>query len=113
MILVFILHCWMNSMKKLFALLLTVSAMMLCSCVYHPPFQQGNILTPTKVQTIKPGMTSAQVITTLGSPVLKNMYVDNRMTYIYTSSPSCKKIVIKKVIIAFANDQVVDVRTAL
>lgn len=100
-------------MKKLFILFCMLTVIILCGCVYHPPFQQGNILTPAKIQSVKPGMTSAQVITILGSPVLQNMYADNRMTYVYTSSPSHNKIVIKKVMIDFSNGQVVNVRTAL
>lgn len=66
-------------MKHLrFALLLITAA--LCGCVYHQPIQQGNIFTATKMETIHNGMSSADVIAKLGSPVLENMYADNRMT---------------------------------
>lgn len=100
-------------MKKLLAVVCALTVIALCGCVYHPPFQQGNILTPAKVQAVKTGMTVSQVTTILGSPVLQNMYADNRMTYVYTSSPSHNQMVIKKVMIDFANGQVVNIRTAL
>ena len=100
-------------MKKLVALFCAAGILCLTSCVYRPAFEQGNILTPAKVQSITPGMTSAQVTAKLGSPVLENMYSDNRMTYVYTSSPSHSKIVVKKVMIEFKNDHVVNIRTAL
>ena|SRR3990167_720084 len=100
-------------MKKMIALISTACIITLSGCVYHPPFQQGNILTPAKVQKIQPGMTVDQVTKILGSPVLQNMYADNHMVYIYTSSPSRKEMVIKKVMIDFVNGQVTNVRTAL
>lgn len=98
-------------MKQLrFALLLLTAV--LCGCVYHQPVQQGNIFTATKMETIRNGMTSEQVVAKLGSPVLENLYVDNRMTYVYTDQPTRKDITVKRTIIQFQNDRVVNVETS-
>ena len=90
---------------RLSLLLITLS---LCSC-YHQPFEQGNILTPAKAHAIHLGMTSAEVVAQLGSPVLENMYADNRMNYVYTQQPKRNLTLVKKMIIQFENDRVVSV----
>lgn len=100
-------------MKKLRFLLLLLAAVTLCGCVYHPPIQQGNILTESKVSAIHTGMTSEEVVATLGSPVLENMYSDNRMTYVYTNQPSRRVFIAKRLIIQFQNDQVVNIKSNL
>lgn len=98
---------------KLFRILLIALTATLCGCAYHQPFQQGNIITTAKVQAIHAGMTEAQVIAQLGSPVLKNVFSDNRMNYIYTSQPTRKLTIVKKLIIDFQNGHVVNIRTDL
>jgi outer membrane protein assembly factor BamE len=100
-------------MKKLLLIGAMAATMSLCGCVYHPPIYQGNVLTPEKMQSIQPGMTSEQVVAKLGNPVLKNVYAQNRMTYIYTSQPTKAKMEIKKLQIDFRNNRVSNVRTWL
>src|SRR5436853_347426 len=95
---------------RIFLLLMTS---ILCGCVYHYPFKQGNILTLEKVQKVHMGMSSTQVETVLGSPVLKNVYAGNRMNYVYTTHQARKKMVVKKLVIDFQNDRVVNIRTDL
>ncbi len=99
-------------MKFLRFFLLFVTAT-LCGCVYHQPFQQGNILSPAKTQSIHRGMTSEEVVATLGSPVLRNIYTDNRMTYVYTDQPTRNHTDITRFIVQFHNDRVVDIKTDL
>lgn len=98
---------------KLLRIFLLVMTTAVCGCVYHHPFQQGNVITPSKAQTIHAGMTSAQVIAQLGSPVLKNAYSDGRMNYVYTSQPTRNRSIVKKLVINFRNDHVVNIRTDL
>lgn len=91
---------------RLFLLLCTA---LLCGCVYHQQFQQGNILTPAKMESIHRGMTSEQVTAKLGSPVLENIYSDNRMNYVYTQQPTRNQTIVKRMIIQFQNDRVVSI----
>lgn len=95
---------------KLCRFFLLLIAVALCGCVYHQPFEQGNVLTPAKMQAVHNGMTSEEVIAKLGSPVLENIYADNRMNYVYTQQPTHKKTVIKRMVIQFQNDRVVGIR---
>lgn len=99
-------------MKKIASILL-ISTALLSGCVYHQSFEQGNILTPTKVQAIHRGMTPQQVEAQLGSPVLKNIYAEQRMTYIYTQQPTRNKMIVRRLIIDFQHDHVSNIRTDL
>lgn len=103
----------MKKMKKTAFVLAVLLSTVLCGCVYHPPVQQGNILTPTKVSMIHNGMSSQEVTAQLGSPVLQNMYSDNRLTYIYTNQTNRSDFSTKRVIVQFQNNQVVNVQSDL
>ncbi|MCX7120692.1 MAG: outer membrane protein assembly factor BamE [Gammaproteobacteria bacterium] len=95
---------------RLFLILITTT---LCGCAYHQVFEQGNILTPAKMETVKVGMSSQEVVSLLGSPILENIYADNRLAYIYTQQPTRNKTVITRFIITFQNNHVVDMKTDL
>lgn len=95
-------------MKKLF-LLLFISAT-LCGCAYHHSFEQGNIISSSTAQDIHVGMTSEDVVAKLGSPVLKNVYADQRMTYVYSQQPTRNTTIVKRLIIQFSNNRVVSVQ---
>ena len=99
-------------MKKIASVLL-ISTALLSGCVYHESFEQGNIITPAKVQTIYRGMTPQQVEAQLGSPVLKNIFAEQRMTYIYTQQPTRNKMIVRRLIIDFQHDHVTNIRTDL
>ena len=85
----------------------------LSGCVYHQAFEQGNVLTTAKVQTIHRGMSAQEVEAKLGSPVLKNLYVDNRMTYVYTQNPKRNEMTVRRLVIDFDNNKVTNIRTDL
>lgn len=100
-------------MRSLNAILMLGAFLLLTGCVYHQPFEQGNILTPTKTQAIHKGMTSEEVIAKLGSPVLENMYANNQMIYVYTKQPTRHTTEITRFIVQFQNDRVVNIATDL
>lgn len=95
-------------MNKLRFLLLLISVA-LCGCAYHHPFEQGNIISSSTAQQIHIGMTSEDVVAKLGSPVLKNIYADQRMTYVYSQQPTRNTTIVKRLIIEFRNDRVTSV----
>ena len=94
--------------RLLFSLLITAT---LCGCVYHPQFEQGNILTPHNTYAITLGMTPQEVVAKLGDPLLENIYADNRVVYVYTQQPSRHKTTVKRLILTFQNGHVVDIKT--
>lgn len=78
---------------------------------YHIDIQQGNILTPKDTSKVKPGMTSQQVQTLLGSPVLTNIFADGRMVYIYTLQLGYKKMHKRYLFVYFRLGRVTHIQT--
>ena len=83
---------------------------LLCGCVYHPPVYQGNILTKQSANSIHEGMTVNEVVNKLGSPVLKNIYMDNRMTYVYQTKLPRQKMSAIRLYIDFKYERVTAIR---
>ncbi len=52
-------------------------------CLYRMPIQQGNVLNPDLVAQLEPGMTRAQVMFLLGTPILPNGFNADRWDYFY------------------------------
>ncbi len=49
--------------------------------VYHPPVQQGNVITQEMVNQLRPGMTKSQVRYILGTPTLVDAFHQDRWDY--------------------------------
>jgi outer membrane protein assembly factor BamE len=80
---------------------------------YHPPIQQGNILTDDAIKKVKIGMTKDQVSNILGDPVLINPFDNNTWIYIYSLRPSHGVGQKKQVVINFVNKHVSNIRLDL
>lgn len=65
--------------------------------------EQGNIITPEKVNELQPGMTVAQVTNIMGNPLFVKLFTPHRMDYIYTYQPSYGDRVEKSVTCIFNN----------
>ena len=76
------------------------------SCVYHPPVQQGNIITDKELSILYPGMPKAEVLSLLGDPILVNIYADNRLVYVYTFQAGHKKMQSVHLIVYLSNNRV-------
>tara|TARA_R110001592_G_scaffold83774_1_gene248109 strand:+ start:32503 stop:32850 length:348 start_codon:yes stop_codon:yes gene_type:complete len=66
--------------------LISISLLQACSFpgVFKINVQQGNIITPEMLETLKPGMTQKQVHFVLGKPVLENIFDSSLESYVYT-----------------------------
>ena len=74
------LHTLQISAYRLLALLtLTVAT----ACVYELDVQQGNKLEPQDIEAVQVGMTRNQVRYLLGTPVVDNMFDEDRWDYVY------------------------------
>lgn len=92
---------------RLIISLFIVGSIFLAGCVYHQPIEQGNVLSAKKAATVKMGMTKSQVVTTLGHPVMENMYKDNRLVYVYTLQTSPTHMNKNRFIVTFRNNRVI------
>ena len=52
--------------------------------VHKITVQQGNVITQEMIDSLKPGMTRAQVAYIMGEPIVRNTFDQDRWDYIYT-----------------------------
>jgi len=77
----------MNRNRQLRTLLLWL--MLACvssfapACVYEVDVQQGNKLEPKDIESVKVGMTRNQIRFLLGTPIVADVFRDDRWDYIY------------------------------
>lgn len=81
-------------MQKLLISLLFVASLSISGCstekipgVYRPDVQQGNVVTQEMVDKLRPGMTRQQVQYIMGTPLLVDVFHQNRWDYLYSMEP--------------------------
>lgn len=75
---------------------------------YKITIQQGNLITDAQVQRLNRGMRTQQVRNIFGSPLLKNIYIDDRIVYVYTIKPGHARMHERRLVIYFRNDRLVN-----
>jgi outer membrane protein assembly factor BamE len=65
------------------AIVLVLMVGMSGGCVYQIDVQQGNKLEPKDVESVKVGMTRSQVRFLLGTPMVADVFNDDRWDYFY------------------------------
>lgn len=80
------------------------------SLVYTPDIQQGNIVTPEMVAQLKTGMSKRQVRFVLGTPLLVDVFHQERWDYIFTLKERNEAVEIKKFSLFFDGDTFVSYR---
>ena len=100
-------------MKKILIFLLVVLSIGAGGCsswknfslVYTPNIQQGNIITPEMVAELKPGMSKRQVRFILGTPLLIDIFHQERWDYPYTMKKRNEAMEIKHFSVFFKGNQ--------
>jgi len=54
------------------------------SIIYRPDIQQGNVLTQEAINKLRPGMTKTQARYLLGTPLLTDVFHQDRWDYLYS-----------------------------
>ncbi len=79
------------------------------ACTMHRiDIQQGNIITPEMVQELKLGMSKAQVQLVMGTPLIIDVFNDDRWVYLYSMQPGKGPGERRHLIVEFDEDKVVD-----
>ncbi|MFT5211171.1 MAG: outer membrane protein assembly factor BamE [Flavobacterium sp.] len=73
--------------------------------VHRITIQQGNVVTQTMVNKLKPGMTKSQVHYVLGTPVVQDPLNNTRWVYIYTIQIPGNDEIQKKLQIHFVDER--------
>jgi outer membrane protein assembly factor BamE len=86
--------------------LLIFSASLVATSCYRVPVPQGNSLSAASIKRIAVGMSSQEVTSRLGDPVLNNVFANNQLVYVYTYKAQLNPIRIKRLYIYFDHDHV-------
>jgi outer membrane protein assembly factor BamE len=78
--------------------------------VYSLDIQQGNIVDQAMIDQLRPSMSKRQVLYIMGSPMLVDVFHQNRWDYIYSDQPSGEERQQKRMTLFFDNDQVVGIQ---
>ena len=74
------------------------------SVVHTPEIQQGNIITPEMVAELKTGMSKRQVRFLLGTPLLMDVFHQDRWDYLFTMKKRNEPLEIKQFKLFFEGD---------
>jgi outer membrane protein assembly factor BamE len=99
-------------MKKILIHIVFISSLLVGGCsrwedfslVHVPDIEQGNIVTPEMVALLKPGMSKRQVRFALGSPMLVDVFHDQRWDYLLSIKRRNEPIEIKQFSVYFDGD---------
>jgi len=75
--------------------------------VYKMPVQQGNLVTEEMIDAVQPGMNKRQVRYLLGTPLLTDMFHEDRWDYLYTIRRGHAPMEVKRLTIWFQDDALV------
>lgn len=91
-------------MPKLIFLCLLGTLLSSCALfqVHKVEVEQGNIMTPSMVSRIHPGMTEGQVKAIMGEPVLINIMNPSLKSYVYTNQIGSNPRTEKKLTLVFS-----------
>jgi len=79
------------------------------ACAYRIDVQQGNIITQDMLNQLRPGMTKQQVRLIMGTPLLQDVFSQQRWDYYYSLKPGYGKLETRHVILAFEADALASV----
>lgn len=91
-------------------MILFVMLLALTGCVRKLPVEQGNVMTPDMVSQLHTGMSEAEVIKIMGSPMALNTFRENRVDYVYTYKPGRGTTNEKHLTLIFENDRLREIK---
>lgn len=88
----------------------TVAALSACVNIpYRAPVQQGNVIEADRVVAIRAGMSKNEVANIVGSPLVNNLFRQDRWDYIYRLVENHNPPVQKRVSVWFSDGVVIKV----
>ena len=96
-------------MKKLLIIVTCFASLGLAACartglVHKIDVQQGNVVTREQVSQLEPGMTRRQVRFIMGSPMVTDVFHQDRWDYIYRFQPGYGELSEERVTLYFKDD---------
>lgn len=95
----------MSNKSTILALLILSVSLVVSSC-YRVPVPQGNSLSAASIKRLAVGLSTQEVTSRLGDPVLNNVFANNQLVYVYTYKAQMNPMRIKRLYIYFDHDHV-------
>ena len=97
-------------MKKLLIIMTCIASLSMTACsryhlVHKIDIQQGNVITQDEVNLLEPGMSRRQVQFIMGSPMIADVFHQDRWDYVYLLAPGYGETIEERVTLFFENDQ--------
>ncbi|MGD2136781.1 MAG: outer membrane protein assembly factor BamE [Gammaproteobacteria bacterium] len=104
-------------MKKLLIIITCIASLGATACsthlVHKIDVQQGNVVTQAQVNQLEPGMTRNQVRFIMGSPMVADVFHQERWDYVYLNQPGYSKTTLKRVTVFFDADSLARIEGTL
>ena len=96
-------------MQKLLIIISVIASLLLTGCsnyhlVHKIDIQQGNVITQDEVNLLEPGMTRRQVRFIMGSPMIADVFHQDRWDYVYLLQPGYSEPSKERITLFFADD---------
>lgn len=99
-------------MQKLLITIALCASLIVTGCsvismpgAYKIDIQQGNVITQEMVEKLKPGMSKSQVRFALGTPLLVDVFHQDRWDYVYSIQKGGNERQQRRLALFFENDQ--------
>lgn len=105
-------------MKKLLIIVTSIATLIPAGCsrfhlVHRIDVQQGNVVTQEKVNRLEPGMNRNQVQFVMGTPILADVFHQDRWHYVYRLKPGYDDLQEEQVILFFEDDALVKIEGSM
>lgn len=94
-------------MSKHLIFVVFIASFSLTSCVYKVDVEQGNIISQEMIDQLEPNMNKRQVRYVLGTPLVVDVFHQDRWDYIYSFQPGGEIREQKRISILFENERLV------
>ena len=94
-------------MSKHLIFIVFIASFILTSCVYKVDVEQGNIISQQMIDQLEPNMNKRQVRYVLGTPLVVDVFHQDRWDYIYSFQPGGKFREQKRISVLFENERLV------
>jgi len=73
--------------------------------IYRPTIQQGNVVSQDAVDGLQPGMSKSQVRFVMGTPMLTDVFHNNRWDYVFTRGKGSTPTEFQRVAVFFEDER--------
>ena len=97
-------------MKKLLIIMACIASLSTTACsryhlIHKIDVQQGNVITQDEVNQLEPGMSRRQVQYIMGSPMIADVFHQDRWDYVYRLQPGYGETLEERVTLYYENDE--------